>query len=900
MPVTTNRITTVTIDDHSYGTITHTTNGSLSMGQIAADGLYESGNVEHIDGVGLQLTAIQRLQSFKHETSAADKGVFRPGSTGVKTGGVFATSMLAAPMYRADTDLSGIVLGSRRDNGDIFHQKQVAAGASFANELADDVEAFGYPDAGADLVPCDRVFVSDDNHEPNDGISMIFSMPDSSGVSALSTIARLYFSGIPGATVALPPNGTGQYCLVLSGDGRATLKEKLDDSNWTWRKYFRWCDSNQIAGGTHTVKIHSDAYQDEDGHWHGSVLSFQFATFDQGLVQHAITFVNLILGLNWTSYSIPKTKEIAPQLNRLRFDLRRNVKASVQFNKHLFRDSGSFKTVRFQLAQPAIGTSPNPIVVRWFGSMPKGVETDTLSYMGSEIDIALYGADGTACTPVAPISNTLTRGERQFEAIPGQATYYAEVTMKPDGSKTKSPIVNRIDYGQAGTVGKPTLTPTELPKITAVTISGQDADPGHESIGVVCEDVYDTIPQLGFRSGMPIRVEVDLGSGVKSCLGNGYVAAATGRRRRTKMTQGRQGATVSAKWRTWTIKAQGEHAKLSRMQAPFRIDLMRGSDLYGNSAPYKVTDVIKILFSYSGYAPHQIDVPDLPILYLNDGRLPLFVESFTELYPLIVMMIRDYLGGYLVWDPNSSKTSEVAGCWRVKIPPRPNDAGPYLYNYLAHFRLDLNLTKNGTFDTLANGQVVKRVGVNRDGYFEEVEKPEANQVTVYGVGFPDTGGILSKSAGVRIQIPPLNNWVSAEFGQSSESPALKPVPDPSSPDYLGYILPVFYSDPGINSVPLAQLVQYRLYDMMCHAKKKFRFEAPLVLVTDSTDPYQRQPRKLMYGDPVLLDGGTFFVESCHVDYHGRSGGDTKQMAAYELFSVPALHDYAAVITSRTD
>ena len=339
------------------------------------------------------------------------------------------------------------------------------------------------------------------------------------------------------------------------------------------------------------------------------------------------------------------------------------------------------------------------------------------------------------------------------------------------------------------------------------------------------------------------------------------------------------------------------------MQAPFRINLMKGSDSAGNQTPYRVTDIIKILFANSGYQPWQYDIPDQPISYLNDGRLPLFIEPFTELYPLIIMMIREYLGGYLVWDPNSSTSSDptkMDGCWRLKIPPRPDLTGDNPFNFLAHFRTDLPLYRTDAYDTLANGQIVKRVGVNREGFFPEVEKPEANIVTVYGVGYPDKGGVVAKSAGVRIQIPPLPNWVSAEFGQSLESTITKPVPDPSHPDYLGYPLPVYYSDPGINSMALAQLVQYRIYDMMCHAKKKFRFEAPLVLVTDITDTNQRQPRKLMYGDPVMLNGATFFVESCHVDVHGRRGGDRMQMASYEVFSVPALTDYADVITSRTD
>jgi len=874
------------------------------MGQIAADNLKESDNIEFIEGVGYQLSAIQRSQSYKHETSAADGGVFQPGSTGPQTGAQYAPLMLAAYRYRADTDLPGVTLGARRDNGDVFYKKQVSGANSYDDRLTSDEAAFPPPDISAGLVPADRVFCSDDNHEPNDNISVILSMPDMSGISALSIIGRIYFSGIPGSINPLPPNGIGQYCLVLKGDGRAELEEKLSNNDptanyWTVRKAFRWCDANQIAGGTHSIKIHSDAYKDINGHWLGSTISFQFATFDQGLVSNVITFVNAVLGLNWTQYPIPQTVKAAPKLEKLRFDLRRNVRAELQFHKHIYRDSGTLKTVLFQLTQPAIGATPEPIEIRWFGAMPKGAR---LGDANSTLDVMLYGQDGTACTPVGAISNAATRGTRKFQPIIGESAYYAIFTYTPDGSKTKSPYINRVDFGQAGTLNKSSTSPTTLPKVAAITLSGQDADPGHESIGVVCNDVYDAVTQLGFRSGMPIKVEVDLGSGVKSILGTGYVVAAPGRLRRTVKQVGRSGSTFTKKWHTWSIKAQGEHAKLSRMQAPFRISLVKGSDSDGNQSPYKVTDILRLLFANAGYASHQINVPDLPISYLNDGRLPLFIEPFTELYPLIVMLIREYLGGYLVWDPNSSTSSDstkMDGCWRVKIPPRPKALGD-VYNYLAHFRSDQRINNSVAYDTLGNGQIVKRVGINKEGYFSEIEKPEANVVTVYGVGYPDKGGILAKAAGQRIQIPPLPNWKSAEFGQSLEATITKPVPDPNHPDYLGYILPLFYSDPGINSMALAQLIQYRLYDMTCHAKKKLRFEAPLVLVTDVTDTYQRQPRKLMYGDPVLVDGSPFFVEACHCDYHATRGGDRMQMASYELFTVPALSDYSALITSRTD
>jgi hypothetical protein len=102
--------------------------------------------------------------------------------------------------------------------------------------------------------------------------------------------------------------------------------------------------------------------------------------------------------------------------------------------------------------------------------------------------------------------------------------------------------------------------------------------------------------------------------------------------------------------------------------------------------------------------------------------------------------------------------------------------------------------------------------------------------------------------------------------------------DPTHPDYIGYEVPLLYIDPNLSTEAAVKWIARRLYDVMAHAIKGIRFTAPLLLVTDSSDTYQKRPRMLRYYDPVLVDGIQFLVRSCNPSYKK----DGMQFATYEL------------------
>jgi hypothetical protein len=178
---------------------------------------------------------------------------------------------------------------------------------------------------------------------------------------------------------------------------------------------------------------------------------------------------------------------------------------------------------------------------------------------------------------------------------------------------------------------------------------------------------------------------------------------------------------------------------------------------------------------------------------------------------------------------------------------------------------------------------------------EEPVPPECNILYVTGVGSP--GGSLSKSGSD-------NSVALSQWTYNPKSAWLfddQPVPpDPESPDYLGYALPLYYSDGGLNTPHAVNFTLRRIYDMAAHGQLRKTFEAPLVLVQDQSDPLAARLRPLMFGDGILFNGEQYIVDSCNADYSGRSGGDRIQAAAYEIFQVPALQDYSLPTLGRTD
>ena len=850
--------------------------------------------VELIPGVGWRLLSYQRVQSYKHERSTADSFALTPANGNATV----ASGLLEIDIQRANTDLTGVSLGSQRANGDKYIQKSVSASGSFNSTLSSDASAFPGPDGSDDSVPMDRVFLGDNPHTPDQTITWTLWPMPSTGLHAYQRLGRVYFCSIPGTRQNESP-GTGNYAFTPWGDGHAELSELLADGTWKSRRILNWSPPSQVAGNSHTITITSDAYKDVNGRWQGTKILFEFANASTPLQSAIQGLENVAYGPMWTTYQVPRYGSyVAPSLNPIRADIRRDIRAMFQFHVARYWASGVLLTATFSLPNEPFDLT-KPIEFQAFGDIPDGCS----------VDLTMYAADGTALSVADAGDMSGVARWKCLTPIAGKRVYYGKITWSANGAYTKTPTIKYIRFYRDGSHG--TLSPTTTTPDSVLNIShlGQDSDPSHESAGLILSDPGNALTLLETRARMPISIDVYTDpddDSVYSRLFSGYVLEAKEERKGWKLKTGSRGTKTQwpkEKWANYHLRCAGEWLRLKSAQAPKRLFLTGDPAALssGQTLGYKVSDFVRSLLGWCGYASTEIDVPDSSVRYFFDGSIPTVVEPFSELLPLIITLIRDYLGGYLVFDANAS----TRGMWRVKIPPRPVSG---VYRNLAEFVLGPTWSESKSVayyksygSTTVDGQVIQKYPIWKGTYVPYVVPPEANIIYMRGVLASDTEyGSLARGSFVAGQNVAVN-WVSADFGQNGTD---HPAADPTNPDYLGYPLPLYVADPGLNSAAAINFTLRRTYDLCAHAQKRIAFAAPLAFVTDAHDASQTRPRPLMFGDPVIVDGQQFFIASANADYEGAKGGDRFQHCAYEVFSAPNLKDYSEGMTpnvlGRTD
>jgi len=895
MSTTPNRITKVTLDRQTTYQKEPPFLTELRGPEIqpAGDGTVANG-VVLIPGVGWVLSSYQDVASYKHERSDADGSALTPANGNATV----ATGILELPVQRANTDLTGVTLGSQRVSGDVFLQKSVSASGSFNTSLSSDAAAFPGPDGSTDSVPLDRVFVGNNAHTPDQVITFTFWPFPATGIHSVQRLGTVYFCSIPGSRSNESP-GTGNYAFTPWGDGKAELSELLANGTWKARRILNWSPPTQVAGHSHTITIASDATKDANNRWQGTKILFQFQSAANPIQAGIQGLENAAYGPMWVTYQIPRAGGyIAPSLNPIRADIRRDIRAMFQFHVARYWASGILLTAAFNLPGEPFDLT-KPIQFQAYGDIPNG----------TSIDLAIYDDTMTLLSVADTGGSSLVARWKSFTPNAGKRVYTGKITWTSNSEHTKTPRITHVRFirdGVTATLG-PTVTVPE--NVLHVSHTGQDSDPSHESAGILVTDPGDKLTLLRTRARMPVAIDVYYDpedADAYSRIFDGYVLEAKATRRGSKVLTGGRGSSVQypkEKWSDYQLRCAGEWLRLKTAQAPKRIFLTGDPAATPSSQNlgYKVTDIVRSLLTWCGYASTEVDVPDSSIRYFFDGAIPASVEVFTELAPFIIALVRDYLGGYLVWDANAGAT----GKWRVKIPPRPV-AG--VYKNLAEFKLGPNWAGSRSVayyksygSSTVGGQVIQRYPVWKDTFTSHVVPPEANIIYMAGAIASETeNGSVARGSFVRGQNVAVN-WKSANFGQNGTN---HPLPDPDHPDYLGYPLPLYIGDPGLNSANAINFALRRTYDLCAHAQLRMQFAAPLALVTDVSDTSQTRPRPLMFGDPVIVDGEQFFIASANADYEGVKGGDRFQHCAYEVFKAPALSDYSEGMTpnvlGRTD
>jgi hypothetical protein len=423
---------------------------------------------------------------------------------------------------------------------------------------------------------------------------------------------------------------------------------------------------------------------------------------------------------------------------------------------------------------------------------------------------------------------------------------------------TRKPVVQTISPGEfSGGI------------LQHVSVTGAEADPTHESARLMIQDPQGVLPRLALRGLLSVEISTsyDDDPDKKSVLFRGYAGSP---RRRSLGHEGLQYPQVGV-WAGYEIECVGMWRRLQSQ-------LITGFEYYGldpdaplvggMNQPWKVTDVVRAELGAAGFLPEQIDVPDFPMrLWFSPG-----VDTDTTWMPAsgtrrgdyLVRLIADYLGGYLIFDPNAGTSG---GMWRLKFQPRYTSP---LWNFILTGPDEENKLVHPLTSYPANTSPILRVdGTN--SLVTWVEPPEISSVLVMGIGeiFSDK----SESKAARAWY--VNN-------KSVDWPAHGTHADPESPDYLGWFEPLIKVDPFLPTKEAAAWTARRESDFAAHGRPLASFTSHLVLVGDDADDKLGDRRRpLRYGDGITIVGQPYLVRCCNPDYSRDHGGDGVQLQYVE-------------------
>lgn len=851
----------------------------------------------YVKDVGWRIRSYQSDYGKFFELTAAQAGMMTLAS-----GAATAASAYTESNFQRQSGLTGVSYdASVASSGFVGLQKQVTAAATWNNSLSADQAAFAGPSQTGESTDLDRVYTWNNTHEPSDPVHVWFTLPNHA-VGGYAAFMQVYFTGPAGSSGLL--TGYGQYCLRLYHDGYCQLYERGETPGdathtaiWSPVNYWVWENSRQLTPGkTYLLTITSDTVKLSSGSYKGSLIVFtvngeRHSQPQKGGVLGFTAQGSAVTTATSTShtYRVPQATTVAPTEQPVRVDVRRDAKPVFHTSKSKYPTSATIKDGVFSIDfDPAGDSTTTPagtdFKLDWYSHSPSGCS----------VDAKLYDADTD--TELTQVGSTVTDdrgGQKTYKPTEKQRRYYVKFTLTGNGSQTptlytwlltKDPVWETPSV--TTTVLDDTRSGTSLPSKTVarVTVTRPNQDPSTGNAVIVVNDFFGNLGFLGRRDNVPIKVETtyDSGGTNKSCLFRGYTQNASKRNRHTEQFPN---------WVEYTISCTGEWRRLQDVLSPRRFTWHdRNTD-----KPWKVTDLVVALLSYA-YPDSMIEDPalDMELFVTSEGQN--ILEPSDPVYPVITRLLADYLGAYLVFDENAG----TRGMWRVK------QQKTYPYTNLVRFcyghpdDIDLSSTKklphvDGAYgsDTVGS-QTVTRTFIRKGTDSMKVERPEGNCVAVFGGALLDSASKASED-GAAMLTQVLYNVRSYNFLNLSDVHAKYPAPDATDPDdYLGYYAPIKVYDPTLSAQDAVDWVARRVYQYACFGRKVYSFQSPLILVTDSGDTAQTQPRPLGWYDAVQvfngLDGSNnptwtqWIVTGVTIAY----GKDDHQYATYELTTSSAI------------
>ena len=563
---------------------------------------------------GWQLESLQRRASTVSELTALSSAIFGPSDLTTPAG------FVQAPAFRQESDLPGVTYaGDVQSTGDLFYQKQVAAGDSWdaaAYRLAADQAAYPSPTAGAEDAPMDRVAVGTAALGDRSDLFLRFVVPGGK-LRAPDHVLTFFFAG--------PPMfGLGQWAIAFGGDGFADVYEKALDGTWAEIERLVYSPAHQVGRVPHLVHIAPQTVLNNPKLSGMILFEFTLAKSPASATNAYGRFVPPGAEAKQAVISITKNLlSVSP--TPVRIDIRRDLRVAFQVSRAAYRNSGSLTDDVFSAS--FFPTSAQPLLLAWDADAPGGCSvTGHLLDAGTGLELASAGSLG-GFPLYAP-------------AYPNRA-YVAKFDFVGTGSDTPTLMSYRVQ--RDAVLGTQRTTETDLsPVATSLAITGADEDPSHES-AVVHLSSSSGIADAG-EHVVQIETEYDLADPTKrAVLFRGSIVLP-------------ECQFVTSARLHFRLSAVGMWQRLAESLSPIRFNF--GLD-YQAGLPFKVTDALRTLFALAGFGDESVDIPDLPIrLFASGDADGLLLEPQVSLGDLIVRYARDYLGYLVIADAS-------VGRWRL-------------------------------------------------------------------------------------------------------------------------------------------------------------------------------------------------------------------------------------------
>lgn len=654
---------------------------------------------------------------------------------------------------------------------------------------------------------------------PNQGYVFLFTVPRAD----MGLVGFVQFSfGGPADTDPAPETGDqpGRFCLRLDGDGQAVLYERVTAASgrpWTIRKEFPYTTPFQAQGN---VSLNLVTVQPL-GRDH---VVFQAGTADALVVdgftlpigaltstklQHA-HYENSKAGsgftkLNWSSGA--GTVDVA---------IKRELRTSFSIARLKYPTSGTLVDMPFTLPWPKI---------------PAGTEMALL--------VESEEMPGTSITPrmfVAETHQELEANEDgRYETLEDVGRYYLRFDFVSDGAQT--PLLKGYSVDVNGFREVREVTPTTGGNLREISVTMPDLDPSQAMASCTIKDVRAELGTLlSAQSGMPCRIKTT-DQGVSVILHEGLLAEARGKRRGdgNRVGGANQGALrvfPSQNWKDYQCRFLGMFSRIQRQVSlcleNFSKDLNAAPNpVTGQQPPWKITDIIRYVFTKYGYVAAELDIPDLDVRMWNLSLSEVTLQPTVSAGEFVQHLAKDYLGSALVWCPNAS----VNGMWRLILNPQAP------FTPIATFLGEPSGT--GKLPTHPNSYADNETFIIRNSFDTVVYPPECNFVLASG-----TGQLLPDGKPTQT-LARIYNPVSFNFDPS------RPTADTSHPDHIGEMVPVLLIDPRIRTPEEAAYLARRIYDRAAHAEKWFTFSAPALYVTVAGDSYLTGKRRPLRVNDVI-------------------------------------------------